>query len=518
LANLSGDETSSTIKWNVDTCKHGTHVSGTIAGANNQVGVVGVAYNAKIHIVRVFSSGSGCGWSYASGIIAAVEECQRAGANVISMSLGGSGQSTNEADKFKSLFEEFGILSVAAAGNGGNSNFGGSDYYYPASYPSVMSVAAVNNVTLRAPFSQYNDQVDIAAPGVSTISVNSGDTTGNNVLTLSGTSMATPHVAGVAALLIERFPDHSVADIRNSLERTALDRGTPGRDNYYGHGIVNALSAYKCLASNACNISSPIVPCRDSPESWHDSDGIDFNCTWYGQEDNCEKYGDNFANQGKTAKAACCVCGGGDHLDVSVPNSPSYVPSFVPSSSPSVKPSSRPSSKPSLLPAVSPATGENNDIPGQEWADIEVEGFESGWGAWKGGGNDARRSGSDSAYAHSGRYSIRLRDDSKTSYMQRNVLNIEHYSKIEISFWVYIRSLESTDAFAVESLLPNQSWTTLRRYQRTGGVYIPNKKYFHDSILIDTSQMSSITFRFRCYADQDSDRIYIDDVVIKGLK
>jgi len=256
----------------VDTCKHGTHVSGTIAGANNQVGVVGVAYNAKIHLVRVLSCGSdGCGWSYASGIISAVEECQKAGANVISMSLGGSGQSTNDLE---------------------------SDYYYPASYPSVMSVAAVNNTTLRAPFSQYNDQVDIAAPGVSTISVNSGDTTGNIVLTLSGTSMATPQVSGVAALLIERFPGHSVADIRNSLERMALDRGTPGRDNYNGHGIVNALSAYKCLASNACNISSPIIPCRDSLESWHDSDG----CTWYGQENNCQAYGDNFANQGKTAK------------------------------------------------------------------------------------------------------------------------------------------------------------------------------------------------------------------------
>jgi len=196
LANLSGDQTSSTIKWSVDTCKHGTHVSGTIAGANNQIGVVGVAHNAKIHTIRVFSSGSGCGWSYASGIIGASQLCKKAGAKIISMSLGGGAWSENEQSNFYSLLENDGILSVAAAGNDGNSG-----YSYPASYPAILSVAAVDSYENRASFSQYNDQVDIAAPGVSTISVNSGDTTGNNVLNYSGTSMATPHVAAVAALL-----------------------------------------------------------------------------------------------------------------------------------------------------------------------------------------------------------------------------------------------------------------------------------------------------------------------------
>jgi len=159
-ANLSGDNTSTSILWYQDTCKHGTHCSGTIAGKNDSIGVVGVAYNAKIHSIRVFSSGTnGCGWSYASGLIGASNLCKAAGAKVISMSLGGGVASTTESSQFQSLYANDGILSVAAAGNAGN-----SAYSYPASYASVMSAAAVDSNSNRASLNQSNDQVDIA-PG-----------------------------------------------------------------------------------------------------------------------------------------------------------------------------------------------------------------------------------------------------------------------------------------------------------------------------------------------------------------
>ena len=312
-ANLSGDDTSTSIHWYHDTCKHGTHCSGTIAGKNDKIGVVGIAYNAKIHSIRVVSSGTdGCGWSYASGLIRASNLCKDAGAKIISMSLGGSVASTTESNHFQSLYDNYGVLSIAAAGNGGNTT-----YSYPASYPSVMSVAAVDRNSNRAIFSQFNDQVDIAAPGVLTKSVNSGDTTGNKVLTYSGTSMATPHVAAVAALLFAKFSTSNstqdVVNIRNSMQKTAQDRGAVGRDDEYGHGIVKAWDAYQCLSSGNCGSQKPVQPplCTDSPLDWHDIDGPTYTCSWYAHDFNCESYGNSYTNLGKTANQACCVCGGG---------------------------------------------------------------------------------------------------------------------------------------------------------------------------------------------------------------
>ncbi|KGM55470.1 hypothetical protein N800_14220 [Lysobacter daejeonensis GH1-9] len=150
--------------WNTDTCGHGTHVAGTIAAANNATGVVGVSPGkVSLHIIKVFS-GSSCAWTYSSTLLDAANRCQTAGAKVISMSLGGGGKSMTEQRGFDKL-NTAGILSIAAAGNDGNTTLS-----YPASYASVMSVAAVDQSNAHASFSQYNSAVDIAAPGVGVLS------------------------------------------------------------------------------------------------------------------------------------------------------------------------------------------------------------------------------------------------------------------------------------------------------------------------------------------------------------
>merc|ERR1711971_1385328 len=150
-------------------------------------------------------SGSGSN----SGVLGAVQSCVDDGAKVISLSLGGEGYSSTTDEFYKDLYEEKDILFVAAAGNGGSSS-----KLYPASYPALMSVAAIDSNENKASFSQYNDQVEISAPGVSVKSSLPDD----KYASWSGTSMATPHVAGVAALLWMCFPDCKNYQIRNVLD------------------------------------------------------------------------------------------------------------------------------------------------------------------------------------------------------------------------------------------------------------------------------------------------------------
>ena len=158
------------------------------------------------------------------------------------MSLGGGASSTTERNAFASALNSD-VLSIAAAGNSGNSSLS-----YPASYDEVVSVAAVDSSGNRASFSQYNSQVEIAAPGVSVNSTYPG----NSYRSLSGTSMATPHVSGVAALVWSHYTSCSAAQIRSALNATAEDRGSAGRDTRYGWGIVKAKAAYDYLA-NGCD-------------------------------------------------------------------------------------------------------------------------------------------------------------------------------------------------------------------------------------------------------------------------
>ena len=238
---VTGQANNSAVgNWYNDGNGHGTHVAGTIAAYDNNEGVVGVYPSVNMHIVKIFNDSGQ--WTYASDLIDAITQCQDAGSNVVNMSLGGGSSSTTERNAMQS-FTDAGMLLVAAAGNDGN-----SAKSYPASYDAVMSVAAVDSSENRASYSQYNDQVEIAAPGSA---VQSTYPT-NTYASLSGTSMATPHVAGGAALVWSYFPQCSNNQIRSALNATAKDKGSAGRDNFYGYGLMQLADAYNYLNTNGC--------------------------------------------------------------------------------------------------------------------------------------------------------------------------------------------------------------------------------------------------------------------------
>jgi serine protease len=244
-----------TGNWYNDGHGHGTHVSGTIAAiGNNNLGVVGVnpGNNISIHMVKLFNDAGS--WAYGSDLVAAVNQCAASGAKVVSMSIGGGAPSAAEQAAFDSAYAN-GMLFIAAAGNDGDATMS-----YPASYDSVMSVAAVDSNKTRAVFSQYNTQVEIAAPGV-----NVNSTLPNNTYaSWNGTSMATPHVSGVAALVWAHYPQCSSAQIRHAMNMTAEDKGSAGRDTQYGYGIVKAKAMFDALAAEGCDVSGGTAPPSDS--------------------------------------------------------------------------------------------------------------------------------------------------------------------------------------------------------------------------------------------------------------
>ena len=389
-ADITGDSDSGTGNWYSDGGPHGTHVAGTIGAVDNGFGVIGMAPGVPMHIIKVFNDN---GWGYSSDLAHAANLCDAAGANIISMSLGGGGASSVEENAFNT-FTSNGGLVLAAAGNDGN-----AARSYPAGYKSVMMIGAVDADNVIADFSQYPSNtvttrrgrkvstetddgygVEVSAGGVATLStvpsgvgsavglvadgksfaasgmenqgnasaatynfglgdvtdtgangkicvIERGGTTfhdkvlncedsggigaiiynneagmlygtlgtpnrtsipavgaamedgaalvasGNASISIgpsdydyfSGTSMATPTVSGVAALVWSNHPDCTNDEVREALKATAEDHGAAGRDDYYGYGIVKAKSASDYLTNVIGCDGTPPNPGNNPP-------------------------------------------------------------------------------------------------------------------------------------------------------------------------------------------------------------------------------------------------------------
>lgn len=223
---------------------HGTHTAGTIAALMNAANVRGAAPQVDLYVYKILDAGGG---GYASSIISALQECVRVGGRVTNNSFGAGSDLGSTVHAAYDSAKAAGVVNVASAGNSGA---GANTVGFPGQYSSVIAVAASDSVNGWASFSSTGPAVAVAAPGVSVLSTYLNGT----YAYMSGTSMASPHVAGVAALVIAcgiTNPD----SVKQRLTSTALDLGTAGRDDYYGAGLVQADKA----AMN-CGPSTPPPP------------------------------------------------------------------------------------------------------------------------------------------------------------------------------------------------------------------------------------------------------------------
>lgn len=222
---------------NRDNNGHGTHVSGIAAAVRNTVGIVGVAYQAKIMPIKAMDFlGDGYDDAIAAGIVWAADH----GAKIINLSLGSeNGHSSAILRNSIAYATDKGCLLIAAAGNYDPEAGENPGVSYPASDPDVLAIAATDQKNNLADYSVAGPEVDLAAPGDHILSTWWSRGEGLGYTYESGTSMAAPFVSGEAALIWSLHPELSREQVTQVLEAGVKDLGTSGRDNNYGYGLVN---------------------------------------------------------------------------------------------------------------------------------------------------------------------------------------------------------------------------------------------------------------------------------------
>lgn len=211
---------------------HGTHIAGIIGAKNNSYGTVGIANEASLYAVKVLGKD---GAGYLSEIIAGIDWCITNKMDIINLSLGSSTSSYALQQVVDKAYSQ-GILVVAAAGNDGNTSGSLDTVNYPAKYASVIAVSATDSKDARASFSSTGSKIEVAAPGVNILSTYLN----NQYVSISGTSMAAPYVAGNLALLKQANPTLTSSQLRMKLRENVVDLGTTGIDNWFGYGLIKA--------------------------------------------------------------------------------------------------------------------------------------------------------------------------------------------------------------------------------------------------------------------------------------
>ncbi len=247
-----GDPSDNVYLNEANQLSHGTHVAGIIgAVTDNKIGIAGVAWNVKIMPIRVLNSE---GWGVVADIIEGINWAVTNKANVINLSLGAA-EATSEVLKTAiNNALNANVTVIAAAGNEGTS------VTSPANYSPVIAVASLDHTCSRPSYSNFGPEIDFCAPGggipltqyesewaVKTIFSTCYDKLAkkNTYAYMAGTSQAAPHISGLAALLYAQNQDITPLQVEEQLKKYCIDLGSPGHDNYYGHGMPDAYAVLK---------------------------------------------------------------------------------------------------------------------------------------------------------------------------------------------------------------------------------------------------------------------------------
>ncbi len=237
-----------------DDSGHGTMVAGIIGAIkDNSKGIAGIAQNVKLMVIKANNPGEGTFQD--SSIVEAIYYAVDYGADIINLSLGGT--YPNPLTKTAVAYAvNHGVAVVGAAGNDGT-----DELIYPASFPDVISVSAVSSDRTISDYSNFGEEIDIAAPGTEIVTT----AMDNGYASVSGTSFAAPQVSGILALLFSFDPDVTIPELKTRLFGTAVDAGIVGRDDYFGYGIVNT---YFLLTRDFAKVSFETYAGTDIDPIW----------------------------------------------------------------------------------------------------------------------------------------------------------------------------------------------------------------------------------------------------------
>jgi serine protease len=563
-----------------DDCAHGTHVAGTIAQTtNNNLGVTGVAFNCSIMPVKVLNaSGSGTYTQIANGITFAADH----GAQVINMSLGGSSSSSTLQNAVIYAYNK-GIAIVCAAGNAGTST-----PQYPAAYTQCISVSAVRYDKTYPSYSSYGSTIDICAPGGDVTVDQNGDGYGDGVLQQThdgthygtfgyyfydGTSMASPHVAGVAALLIAKNGGSMSPDaVRAAIQNTAEDLGPAGWDQHYGYGLVDANAALLSIggAAPVANFSgtptsgtAPLTVAftdlsTNGPTSWAWTFGDGGTSTAQNPSHTYTSAGtytvtltatNSYGSDGETKTGYISVSNpptnppvanfSGTPTSGTAPLTVAFtdLSTNTPTSwswtfgdggtSTAQNPSHTYTSAGTYTVTLTATNSYGSDgetktdyitvTSTPTWTVITFDNFESGMGSYTDGGGDMSRYRS-TTYAHQGSYSADIQDNSGTasSFYHTNGYNVSGYSEMEVDFWFRAVSMENGEDFWVQ-YYNGSAWVTVKSF--IAGTDFSNNTFYHVVVPISRSSYNFPTnakLRFMCDASDNNDDVYIDEIEWRG--
>ena len=496
---------------------HGQACAGIIAALHNNLGVAGLAPNVDILPINIFA-----GQESTQDLADAISWAANNGADVISNSWGYPNTCTASAQNINSAISNAatngrggkGCVIVFASGNGYQSCVD-----YPAWLDDVIAVGAFGNDGVISDYSNEGTALDIVAPsndvsaqgflsgaGVRTIDRmgSPGYNSTNYTNTFGGTSAACPVVSGVSALVLSVDPNLTLTQVKDILYNSAIDMGSSGRDNTYGHGRVNAFAAVQAAGGNNGGGSDTQAPSTPSNLSASNATQTTVDLSWTGSTDNVgvsgyRIYVDN-SSFTTSSSTSTTISGLSASTTYSI-----YVTAFDAAGNES-----------SASNTVSVTTQAGNGGGGGNPTVLSSNSFETGLEDWNDGGGDCARV-STSTRSYDGNFSVRIRDNSGVaSSMTSDAFDLSAYTSVDVEFFFYPLGMENGEDFWLR-YNDGSGWQTVATY--AAGSSFDNGSFYTATVTLNSADYnltSNAQFRFQCDASVNNDRIYMDLITITG--